>query len=166
MQLTETIMNWDDSRCEETWTNPNNGMVCPMHYITIDGNIYWYEYFSDCTIGSVYLNTDKHENVDGQSCEDYMTREEYDILCNAIEAAILKDYIEHQTAELMLGECNPNIYTNIVKAIADGCLDSHKDSFEDAFYDRDLAEIGLFIRAAVTAYWEIQAINKVKGEVQ
>lgn len=166
MKLTDQIIAWDDARCDETWTNPNNGLVFPMHYITLDGNIYWYEYFSDNTVGSVYLNTEKHENVDGKCCEDYMTREEYDILCNAIEAAIIRDYIKDKTSELMQDEFNPNIYNNIVKAIADGCLDSHKDSFEQAFDERDLNQVGLFVRAAVNAYWEIQAFNQAKGELQ
>lgn len=165
MTLTEEIMNWDDARCDEIWTNPNSGIECAMHYITIDNNIYYYEYFSDCTVGSVHLNTDKHENVDGKCCEDYMTREEYDILCNAIEAAIIRDYIQDKTADIMRDEYNPNIYSNIVKAIADGCLDSHKDSFEQAFDERDLNQVGLFVRAAVTAYWEIQAFNKVIGDI-
>lgn len=168
MKFTEQVMQFDDARCDDIWVNPNSGIECPMHYIQLDGSIYYYEYFSDSngmySVGNVYLNTDKHENVDGELCEDNMTREEYDILCCAIEAAILRDYIQDKTDELLRGDYNPNIYSNIVKAIADGCLDSHKDSFEQAFDNRDLTEVGLFVRAAVTAYWEIQAFNKVKGE--
>jgi hypothetical protein len=61
---------------------------------------------------------------------------------------------------------NPDLYKNIVIAIADGCLDSSQDSVERAFTFNNHSELGLFVRASVCAYWEIKAYNTVKGEVQ
>jgi L-asparagine transporter-like permease len=100
-------------------------------------------------------------------CEDIMNSEDYAILVAAVEAKVMSDLIKSQTRHLMESDdYNPDLYKNIVIAIADGCLDSSQDSVERAFTFNNHSELGLFVRASVCAYWEIKAYNTVKGEVQ
>lgn len=166
MKFTEQQISYIESKATDFWTNPNNGMVFPLHYITVDDVEYRYEFCSDGDIMNITLPHDT-DPVKDTMCEDTMNAADYAILVEAVKAKVIADLVTSQTRDLLdSDDYNPDIYKNIIKAIADGCLDGSQDSVERAFTFSNHSELGLFVRAAVCAYWEVQAYNKVKGEVQ
>lgn len=166
MTFTEQQISFIESQATDFWTNPNNGMTFPLHYATVDDVEYRYEFCSD---GSIMNITIPHptDPVEDTMCEQIMSSDDYAILVAAVEAKVMSDLIKSQTRHLMESDdYNPDLYKNIVIAIADGCLDSSQDSVERAFTFNNHSELGLFVRASVCAYWEVKAFNKVKGEVE